>query len=63
MVRAAISASRTESLSFWDALIVEAARSRGCTRLLSEDLQDGRMFGRIRVENPFRDVLGRRPAR
>jgi predicted nucleic acid-binding protein len=36
-----------------DALVVEAAQSRGCTRLLSEDLQDGRDFGRLRIENPF----------
>jgi len=37
-----------------DALIVEAARARGCERLLSEDLQHGQVFGTVRVENPFR---------
>ena len=45
---------RTASLSFWDALIVEAALVAGATRLLTEDLQHGQIFdGRLRVENPF----------
>ena len=39
--------------SFWDAMIVQAALHAGCTRLLSEDFQDGRMFGTLLVENPF----------
>jgi predicted nucleic acid-binding protein len=41
-------------VSFWDALIVEAARRAGARRLLTEDLQHGRRFGQVRVENPFR---------
>jgi len=40
-------------LSFWDALAVEAARVAGATRLVSEDLQDGRRIGDVRIENPF----------
>jgi predicted nucleic acid-binding protein len=32
---------RSASISFWDALIVEAALVAGATRLLTEDLQDG----------------------
>ena len=54
LVRAAITLSREHGLSLWDALIVESARARGCRRLLSEDLQHGREFGSMRVENPFR---------
>ncbi len=53
MVLRAISMARRHTLSFWDALIVEAALARGCTRLLSEDLQDGRRFGDLVIENPF----------
>ena len=41
-------------LSFWDALIVEAARRAGATRLVSEDLQDGSHIDGIAVEDPFR---------
>ena len=40
-------------VSFWDALIVEAARRAGATRLVSEDLQAGRRFGDVRIEDPF----------
>ena len=53
LIRAAIALSREHSLALWDALIIESARTRDCRRLLSEDLQDGRQFGRVRVENPF----------
>ncbi|MBP7587668.1 MAG: PIN domain-containing protein [Thermoanaerobaculia bacterium] len=42
------------SLSFYDALIVAAALEAGCTRLLSEDLQDGLRIERLTVENPFK---------
>ena len=42
------------SLSFYDALIVAAALEAGCTRLLSEDLQDGLRIERLTIENPFK---------
>jgi predicted nucleic acid-binding protein len=54
LVRTAVALSREHRLSLWDALIVESARARGCRRLFSEDLQHGREFGIVRVENPFR---------
>jgi hypothetical protein len=41
------------TLSFWDALIVEAARRAGATRLVTEDLQTGRRLARILIDNPF----------
>jgi predicted nucleic acid-binding protein len=40
-------------LSFWDALIVAAARSSGCRFLLTEDLQAGQDLEGITVVNPF----------
>ena len=43
-------------LSFWDALVVEAAVRAGATRLLSEDFQHERRIGTITVENPFPSV-------
>ena len=51
-----VAASRLEeehTLAFRDALIVEAALRAGASLLLSEDLQDGRQFGPLRVANPF----------
>lgn len=41
-------------LSFWDGLLVQSAIRAGCHRLLSEDLQDGRRFNGLIVQNPFK---------
>lgn len=41
------------SISIWDALIVQAAIDARCDVLLSEDLQHGRRFGELTIENPF----------
>jgi predicted nucleic acid-binding protein len=41
-------------LSWWDALIVAAARMAECSHLLTEDLQHGQDFGDLRVVNPFK---------
>jgi len=40
-------------ISFWDALIVAAARKAGAVRILSEDLNSGQTIAGIRIENPF----------
>ena len=52
-VVAAIELHRLNQVSFWDALIVHAARSAGATVLYSEDLQSGAILGGVRVTNPF----------
>ncbi len=44
-------------LSWWDALMVEAARVGGARRLLTEDLTDGQDIEGVRIENPFREAL------
>lgn len=41
------------ALSFYDSLIVAAAQEAGCTRLLSEDMQHGQVFGKLKLVNPF----------
>jgi len=41
-------------LSYWDAAIIEAARSLGCDRVLSEDLGEGQDYDGVLVTNPFR---------
>jgi len=51
-----VAASRLQeehTLFFWDALIVQAAIWADAERLVSEDLQDGRRFGVLTIENPF----------
>jgi predicted nucleic acid-binding protein len=55
MILAAIARSRSQSLTFWDALIVEAALRAGAGRLLTEDLQHGQRIEGLTVENPFRE--------
>jgi predicted nucleic acid-binding protein len=56
--------SLRDQLSYWDALIVEAALGAGCRTLFSEDLQHGRKYGDLTVQNPYeperpRSVLSR----
>jgi predicted nucleic acid-binding protein len=40
-------------ISFWDALIVQAAEDAGASILYSEDLAAGQRYGSIRVVNPL----------
>jgi predicted nucleic acid-binding protein len=40
-------------LSYWDALIVAAAKAASCRYLLTEDLQAGQSLDGIEVVNPF----------
>lgn len=53
LILAASALEEADTLSFWDALIVEAAMRGGAARLATEDLQDGRHIGGLRIENPF----------
>jgi predicted nucleic acid-binding protein len=53
LILSSIARSRTEQLSFWDALIVEAALAGGAAHLYSEDLQDGRVIEGMQINNPF----------
>lgn len=39
---------------FYDALIIAAALDAGCTRLYSEDMQDGQRIDTLVIEDPFR---------
>lgn len=43
----------SQQLSWFDALIIEAAIRSGCQRLYSEDLQHGRVFDGLTILNPF----------
>ncbi len=54
-VLGAISRSRRWQVSFWDALILEAAINGGASVLYSEDLQHGQVVEGLTIENPFQD--------
>ena len=40
-------------LSWWDSAVVGAAQLQDCALLLTEDLQDGAVFGGVTVRSPF----------
>jgi predicted nucleic acid-binding protein len=40
-------------VSFWDALVIQAAQAAGAEILYSEDLSDGQRYGTVRVMNPL----------
>jgi predicted nucleic acid-binding protein len=50
---AAFAAQQRFGISYWDAAIIEAAHSLGCSEVLTEDLQDHRSFHGIHARNPF----------
>jgi predicted nucleic acid-binding protein len=52
-VIAAIEIHRLRRLSFWDSLIVHAAKISGAKILYSEDLVSGSEIGGLRIVNPF----------
>ena len=58
---AAIDLHRLHRLSLWDALVVQSALAGRCGVLFSEDLQHGRQFGSLRIENPFAASPAERP--
>ena len=43
-------------LSFWDALIVAAAKAASCQYLVTEDLNSGQEYDGVIVLNPFRNA-------
>lgn len=45
--------SRNQPLSWFDALIVEAAIRSGCACLYTEDFAQNQRFGELKVSNPF----------
>ena len=72
LIRAAIDCSILNRISFWDALIVTAARKANCETLWTEDMNHGQVIQGVRIENPFRTPAApesrpryktRRPAR
>ncbi|MBA3638495.1 MAG: hypothetical protein M3541_01910 [Acidobacteriota bacterium] len=39
-------------ISFWDALVIQAAQAAGTDVLYSEDLSDGQRYGSVKIKNP-----------
>lgn len=54
LLSAALDLHQSAQLSFWDAMVVQAAIEAGCDKLYSEDLNAGQRFGSMIVVNPFK---------
>jgi predicted nucleic acid-binding protein len=53
LVQRAAASAVTEQIAYWDALILEAALEAGAGTVYSEDLQHGRTYQGVSVQNPF----------
>jgi predicted nucleic acid-binding protein len=54
LISEAIDTSLQYQLSFWDALVVVAAESAKCKYLLTEDLNEGQIVRKVRIQNPLK---------
>ncbi len=52
-ILAAIDLHRYHGFSYWDALVLRMAKQAGCRRVLSEDMQHGRIIDGVEIVNPF----------
>jgi hypothetical protein len=53
LLRATREVETRHKLSWWDSMIVAAAQLQQCAVLLTEDLQDGAVFGPVTARSPF----------
>ena len=53
LLRRAYQIEQRYRLSWWDSAVVGAAQLQDCALLLTEDLQDGAVFGSVTVRSPF----------
>lgn len=53
IVRAALRASAAYQLSWFDALMWASAETNGLVEIISEDFQRDRVYGRVRIIDPF----------
>lgn len=61
LLRLAREVEQRYATSWWDAMIVAAAQLQDCSILLSEDFQDGMVFGGVAVRNPFAARVAEQP--
>jgi len=54
IIRSALRATAAYPLSWFDAQMWAYAETNGLTEIISEDFQHGRLYGRVRIVDPFR---------
>ena len=52
-ILAAIDLHRLHGFSFWDALVLRAAKQTGCSVLFTEGMREAREVDGVRIVNPF----------
>jgi len=53
VLNAAIKSVKTHQISFWDAMLLQTARSAGVTTILTEDLSHEQIINGVQIINPF----------
>jgi len=53
LIKSAIDIHILNQLSFWDSLIISAAKSANCNMILTEDMNDGQVIDGIKIQSPF----------
>ena len=61
-LRTALRGAALYKLSWFDAQLRAYADERGLDPIWSEDFEHGRLYGRVRVENPFHSAVHEPPA-
>jgi predicted nucleic acid-binding protein len=56
IVRTAMALHQRYGISYWDAAILAAAKEMGCSKVYSEDLNDGQDYDGVQIVNPFSPV-------
>ena len=54
--RMAIGLMGRYDIQFFDSLLLVAAQENGCDEILTEDLNDGQMYGSVKAVNPFKNL-------
>ena len=53
IIKQAIDIQILNQLSFWDSLVISAAKSANCSVILTEDMNDGQVIDELRIQSPF----------
>jgi len=54
--RRALEIRQFYGIQFYDSLMLAFAESAGCEEILTEDLNDGQMYGSVKAVNPFKGL-------
>jgi len=54
--RKAVKLMRRYNIQFFDSLLLVAAQENGCDEMLTEDLNDGQVYGGVMAVNPFKGL-------